>query len=106
MRITYDDKYVFSIGQDGCLFMFELIDKDVKSNRGKETYSIPFSEEILVTKVEEEEKKKELQTVKNKISDLQLNTNLKYELELKNKDESISLLLDKIRVDSQEEQKR
>jgi len=64
------------------------------------------SEEILVTKVEEEEKKKELLSVKNKISDLQQNTNLKYELELKNKDESITVLLEKIRIDSNEEQKR
>jgi hypothetical protein len=77
MRITYDDKYIFSVGQDGCLFMFELTDKDVKSNRGKESYSIQFSEEILVTRVEEEEKKKELQSVQNKISDLQQNTNMK-----------------------------
>jgi hypothetical protein len=64
------------------------------------------SEEILVTKVEEEEKKKELLSVKNKIADLQQNTNLKYELELKNKDESITVLLEKIRIDSNEEQKR
>jgi hypothetical protein len=35
------------------------------------------SEEILVTKVEEEEKKKELLSVKNKIADLQQNTNMK-----------------------------
>lgn len=103
MRLTYDDKFLFTIGQDGCLYMFELIDKDFK--RGKESLMTP-SEEILVTKLEEEEKKKELQNVKSKISDLQQNTNLKYELELKNKDESIAVLLDKIRIDSNEEQKR
>jgi hypothetical protein len=36
MRITYDDKYLFTVGKDGCLFMFELVDKDIKNTMVKE----------------------------------------------------------------------
>lgn len=54
MKISYDDQYMFSVGQDGVLFCFRVMDKD---GRGlKKEKDVNFSEEVLVTKSDLEEK--------------------------------------------------
>lgn len=54
MRISYDDQFLFSVGMDGSLFIFKVIDKE---GRGlKREKDIAFSEEVLVTKTDLEEK--------------------------------------------------
>ena len=54
MRISYDDQFLFSVGLDGSLFMFRLIDKE---GRGlKREKDVSFAEEVLVTKTDMEEK--------------------------------------------------
>ena len=54
MKVSYDDQYLFSVGQDGVLFCFKIMDKD---GRGlKKEKDVNFSEEVLVTKSDLEEK--------------------------------------------------
>ncbi len=54
MRISYDDQFLFSVSMDGSLFAFKLTDKE---GRGlKREKDITFAEEVLVTKVDLEEK--------------------------------------------------
>merc|ERR1719482_2442161 len=50
IRVTYDDSYLFSSGEDGCLYIFDVRKKDrVVSKRDKEG-ALPFADEILVTR--------------------------------------------------------
>lgn len=54
MVITYDDQFLLTVSEDGCLSMWKIIDKEgrgLKSNR-----QITHTEEILVTKSDLEEK--------------------------------------------------
>ena len=53
MRISYDDSFLFTAGNDGCLIIWEIKDKDVRAlRREKEALALPFAEEILITKTE------------------------------------------------------
>ena len=54
MSMSYDDQFLFSVGMDGSLFAFRVVDKE---GRGlKREKDITFSEEVLVTKSDLEEK--------------------------------------------------
>ena len=54
MRISYDDQFLFSVGQDGSLLALRVTDKD---GRGlKREKDITFAEEVLVMKTDLEEK--------------------------------------------------
>jgi hypothetical protein len=57
--------------------MFEIKDKHIKANKVKELYELPISEELLVTKSEEEKKRDQLIDIKIQIAKLKENTNLK-----------------------------
>ena len=57
MRMSYDDQYLFSVGQDGSLLAFRVSDKE---GRGyKRDKDIAYAEEVLVTKSDLEEKVRE-----------------------------------------------
>ncbi|KAI3369623.1 hypothetical protein L3Q82_025335 [Scortum barcoo] len=54
MAVTFDDQFLLTVSEDGCLLMWKIIDKEgrgLKSNR-----QIVHTEEILVTKSDLEEK--------------------------------------------------
>ena len=54
LGLSYDDQYMFSVGEDGSLFVFKVTDKD---GRGlKRDREVVYSEEILITKSDLEEK--------------------------------------------------
>ena len=56
IRLSYNDKYLFSAGSDGCLFIYEL--KDQKQGKGDEI-RIVYSNEILFSKKDLDGKYKE-----------------------------------------------
>lgn len=54
MVVTFDDQYLLTVSEDGCLLMWRITDKEgrgLKSNK-----QIVHMEEILVTKSDLEEK--------------------------------------------------
>lgn len=54
MVITYDDQFLLTVSEDGCLLIWKIIDKEgrgLKSNK-----HIVHTEEILITKSDLEEK--------------------------------------------------
>jgi len=54
MIITFDDQFLLTVSEDGCLFIWKIIDKEGQGlKREKE---LKYTEEILVTKSELEEK--------------------------------------------------
>lgn len=52
--LTFDDQFLLTVAEDGCLFTWRVFDKD---GRGiKREREVGFAEEVLVTKTDMEEK--------------------------------------------------
>uniref|UniRef100_A0A7S4DG22 Cilia- and flagella-associated protein 57 n=1 Tax=Lotharella globosa TaxID=91324 RepID=A0A7S4DG22_9EUKA len=75
MRLSADQKYLFTASEDGTLAMFEIVDSAEKhSKKGKEKKDdgrLPWSEDILVSKRNLEAKLTMLTTLKAKVEELQ-----------------------------------
>jgi WD40 repeat protein len=70
IRITFDDFYLFSCSEDGCLFIFDVRKKDnVRSKREKENV-LPHADEILVTRTFLEEKQAALLELETQVEEL------------------------------------
>ncbi|GAB9468347.1 hypothetical protein Gpo141_00005666 [Globisporangium polare] len=92
LRISFDDSFLFAAGEDGSICIFEIRDKEgrprVKDGRGSTIggasefhHLTNFSEEILVTKSDLEEKNTLMVELKNKVDELMLHN--EYQLRLK-----------------------
>jgi WD40 repeat protein len=44
-RVSYDDQYLFSAGEDGCLYMFKISDKDDRSMKREKTAA--YADEVI-----------------------------------------------------------
>lgn len=54
MVITFDDQYLLSASEDGCLFIWKIVEQEGRAlKRDKE---MSYAEEILITKTDLEEK--------------------------------------------------
>ncbi|CAE8610875.1 unnamed protein product [Polarella glacialis] len=70
IRITFDDYYLFSCGEDGCLFVFDVKKKDrVVSKRDKEN-ALPPADEILVTRTFLDDKQGQLIELERQVDEL------------------------------------
>lgn len=54
MCISYDDQYLFSVGEDGTLFTFKIMDKEGRLM--KREREVTYAEEVLITRSDLEEK--------------------------------------------------
>ncbi|KAK7242357.1 WD-repeat domain [Aureococcus anophagefferens] len=84
LRLSHDGTFLFSGGHDGSLCMFEVHDVDQRGqvrSRRSATGPPKFTEEILVTKSDLEEKSNQMQQLRNKVDELVLNN--EYQLRLK-----------------------
>ena len=77
IRVTFDDSYVFTVGEDGLLIIYEIKDKvtywyfihlkykhlskEGKLKRDKEGVGIHFSEEFLISKQKYKKKIKKIE---------------------------------------------
>ncbi|KAJ3330947.1 Cilia- and flagella-associated protein 57 [Blyttiomyces sp. JEL0837] len=79
LRVSYDDAYLFSTSEDGCLYVFKISDKE---GRGmKREREIVYADEILVTKSDLEEKNSMMAELKTRVEELKLEN--EYQLRLK-----------------------
>jgi WD40 repeat protein len=70
IRITFDDYYLFTCSDDGCLFIFDVRKKDrVVSKRDKEN-ALTWADEILVTRTHLDEKQAQLQELERQVEEL------------------------------------
>merc|ERR1719253_42515 len=70
IRITFDDYFLFTCSEDGCLFIFDVRKKDrMVSKRDKEN-ALPPADEILVTKLFLEEKQTQLLELERQVEEL------------------------------------
>lgn len=80
LRLTFDDRYLLSCGEDGCLTVFEIREKAGRMP-AKRTKDMTWSEEVLVTISDLEEKKMLESELRNKVDELQLHN--EYQLRLR-----------------------
>ncbi|KAJ3342297.1 Cilia- and flagella-associated protein 57 [Gonapodya sp. JEL0774] len=92
MRISHDDQYLFTAGEDGCVYVYKISDKD---GRGKREREPAYADEILVTKSDLEEKTQMMTELKSRVEELKMEN--EYQLRLKdlNFNEKIKELTDK-----------
>ena len=105
MCITYDDANLFTVSDDGCFLIMDVRDKESRAaKRDKEV--LPFSEEILVTKSDLEERAAQTVDLRNKVDELQ--THIGYQLRLKDKDtkDKLNQLTDKFTQELEGERNR
>lgn len=50
LRVSNDQNFLFSCGNDGIVAMFEVKDRDYKMRQNQETQKLKFSEEIITDK--------------------------------------------------------
>ena len=70
MRMTHDDAFLFSVSEDGCLVMFSVKEKDGRLPKNERPDRVPFSEEVLVTKSDLEEKNALMAELRTKVDEL------------------------------------
>ncbi|KAL5255192.1 hypothetical protein ACHWQZ_G014581 [Mnemiopsis leidyi] len=78
MRISYDDSFLFTVGEDACLYTFKIMDKE---GRGLKAKDITYAEEILISKSDLQEKDTAMKELKTRV--YELNMENEYQLRLK-----------------------
>jgi WD40 repeat protein len=88
VRISQDDKWLFTVGEDGTIGVFNVAEaqltdkkKQQSNQKSKSTEQLPFAEEILVTKSDLEEKRNRMNELKSKVEELTLHN--EYQLRIK-----------------------
>ncbi|XP_063330906.1 cilia- and flagella-associated protein 57 isoform X3 [Pelmatolapia mariae] len=79
MVITYDDQFLLTVSEDGCLLIWKTIDKEGKGLKSNK--HIVHTEEILITKSDLEEKTQHMLEMKMRLEELQMEN--EYQLRLK-----------------------
>jgi len=83
MAVSHDDKYLFTVGDDGCLFISTINDKE--SRRPKEQV---WADEILITKCDLEDKNRTLEEKNTQVEELKITNEYQMRLkEMKYKDQ-------------------
>uniref|UniRef100_F6PN18 Cilia- and flagella-associated protein 57 n=1 Tax=Ornithorhynchus anatinus TaxID=9258 RepID=F6PN18_ORNAN len=93
MVITPDDQLLLTISEDGCLMIWKVFDKD---SRGvKREREVGFSEEVLVTKTDMEEKTQVMLELKTRVEELKMENEYQLRLKDMNYTEKIKELTEK-----------
>jgi len=81
LRITFDDSYIFSAGEDGTITVFEIREKEGRLAKRAKPDQVNWGEETLVTTSDLEDKKQLEIELKNKVDELQLHS--EYQIRLR-----------------------
>uniref|UniRef100_A0A667XCB5 Cilia and flagella associated protein 57 n=1 Tax=Myripristis murdjan TaxID=586833 RepID=A0A667XCB5_9TELE len=79
MVITCDDQFLLTVSEDGCLLLWNIIDKEAHTLR-TDRRTI-FTDEILITKSDLEEKNQNMQELKARVEELKMEN--EYQLRLR-----------------------
>ncbi|XP_058408127.1 cilia- and flagella-associated protein 57 isoform X4 [Diceros bicornis minor] len=91
--LTFDDQFLLTTAEDGCLFTWKVFDKD---GRGiKREREVGFAEEVLVTKTDMEEKAQVMLELKTRVEELKMENEYQLRLKDMNYSEKIKELTDK-----------
>lgn len=91
--VTYDDQYLLSVSEDGCLMLWKISDKEGRGlKRDKE---LGYSEEVLITKSELEEKNQVMVELKTRVEELKMENEYQLRLKDMNYNEKLKELTEK-----------
>ncbi|KAF0035418.1 hypothetical protein F2P81_013176 [Scophthalmus maximus] len=94
MAITFDDQFLLTASEDGCLSMWKIIDKE---GRGlKSSRQIVHTDEILVTKSDLEEKTQTTLELKMRLEEMQMENEYQLRLKDMNYNEKMKEISDKL----------
>ncbi len=65
IRMSFDDQYLFSVGDDGCLIIYSILDKDGRVARKER--DVMWAEEVLIGKADLEEKNSSMIELKTRV---------------------------------------
>jgi chromosome segregation ATPase len=105
MRVSHDDRYLFSAGEDGCLAIFKIKEKEDFMRQNKE-HEVPYSEEILVTKSDLEEKNQTMADLKRKMDELTSTNQYQLRLQDMTNEEKLKERREKYNLHTQHEKSR
>ncbi|KAJ8011195.1 hypothetical protein DPEC_G00055650 [Dallia pectoralis] len=93
MVTTYDDQFLLTVSEDGCLLVWKIIDKE---GRGlKREKEVGYAEEILITKSDLEEKNQVMLELKTRVEELKMENEYQLRLKDMNYNEKIKELSEK-----------
>ena len=78
--ISYDDQYLFSCSDDGCIYVYKVTEKE---ERMKKDRSQIYSDEVLVTRTDLDELDNQMMELKRSLDELKLEH--EYQLRIKGK---------------------
>ncbi len=96
MKVSYNDDHLFTIGEDGLLVVYELYDKETQNKREKEGSEAEYAEDFLISKDEYSTLKTKIEKYERKLKEQEITNKIKYNTELKERDEDIKHLQDEI----------
>jgi len=70
IRITFDDYFLFTCSEDGCLFIFDVRKKDKEAPKRDKESVLPPADEILVTRTFLDEKQAQLLELERQVEEL------------------------------------
>ncbi|KAG5841540.1 hypothetical protein ANANG_G00200590 [Anguilla anguilla] len=82
MVITFDDQFLLTVAEDGCLVVWKIIDQE--RHGLKRDKAIYYSEEILITKTDLEDKNQNMLELKTRVEELKVEN--QFQLRLKGMD--------------------
>eukprot|EP00066_Takifugu_rubripes_P026110 XP_011615376.1 PREDICTED: LOW QUALITY PROTEIN: cilia- and flagella-associated protein 57 [Takifugu rubripes] len=94
MMVTFDEQFLLTVSEDGCLLMWKLLDKDGRGLKG--TRQIVHAEEILVTKADLEETNQNMMEMKLRLEELHMEHEYQLRLKVMSYNEKIRELSDKL----------
>nr|XP_016848705.1 PREDICTED: cilia- and flagella-associated protein 57 [Anolis carolinensis] len=93
MSITADDQFLLTSAEDGCIIIWKVYDKE---GRGlKRERDVPYSDEVLITKTDMEEKTQVMVELKTRVEELKMENEYQLRLKDMNYNEKIKELTEK-----------
>lgn len=81
LHVSFDDQYLFSVSEDGCLYIFRLTDKEGRNAKQQREREVVYADEILVTRSDLQEKSNMTSELKMRVEELKMEN--EYQLRLK-----------------------
>lgn len=90
MKLSFDNQNLFTVGQDCCLIVYDVKDRDPKSKFDQRDTLPSFSDEILTEKNESEQINQEIEQLKNEAQGSGPDGNFERMLQLRKQEEKIT----------------
>lgn len=106
VRVSQDDAFLFSVSEDGCLTVFSIKEEDGRVSKRDRPDAVTFSEEVLVTKTDLQEKHAIMNDLKAKVDELTANNEYQLRLHDMNYQEKLKAVSEKFNLQIEHDKTR